>query len=51
LFLLDFAVYGYLPENGVVLLELYAVGRVLTILLGYVAAGAGLTSGLVLGAL
>lgn len=51
LFLLDFAVYRYLPKNGVVLLELYAVGRVLTILLGYVTAGSWLTSSLVLGAL
>jgi hypothetical protein len=51
LFLLDFAVYCYLPKNGVVLLELYTVGRVLAVLLSYVTAGTGLTRGLVLGAL
>lgn len=51
LLLLDFAVYSYLPEDRIVLLEFNAVRRILTVLLGYVTAGAGLTTGLMLGTL
>lgn len=49
--LLDLAVNGHLTQNGVVLLEFHAVGGILTVLLGNVTAGTGLSAGLVLGTL
>ena len=48
--LLDLFVNGHLPENGVVFLQLHALGRVLPVLGGDVAGSAGLTRGLMLGA-
>lgn len=47
--LLDFPVYGYLAEYGIVLLKFQAIRGILTVLLGDVAAGSGLARGLVLG--
>jgi hypothetical protein len=44
-------VNGHLTENRVVLFQFKPFRRILTVLLGYVPTGAGLTRGLVLGAL
>lgn len=49
--LLDFTVHGVLPHDGIVFLQFHAVGRVLAVLLGDVARGAGQAAVLVLGAL
>ncbi len=49
--LLDFPVDGHLTQDRIVLLEFETIRSVLPVLLRYVAAGAWLTTGLVLGAL
>lgn len=48
--LLDLFVNGHLPEDGVVFLQLHALGRILPVLGGDVAGSAWLTRGLMLGA-